>query len=73
MTHDAGDGIPAHSCVAMVTVVRDLRSQFVVIACPTAVHNVAGVETGFSWFFCGESRRLVLLHKDNANATWTII
>lgn len=64
MPHDTGDSIPAHGCVSMVTVVGDLRSQFIVITCPTGVHNVTRVKTGLSWFFCGEWREFVLLDKN---------
>lgn len=45
----------------MVTVVGDLRSQFIVVARPTGIHNVARVEAGLSWFFCDEGRELCVI------------
>lgn len=72
MPHDTGDGIPAHCCVAMVTGVGDLRSQFIVITCPTGVHYVTRVKAGLSWFFYGEWRECVLLDKDKAQLIWNI-
>lgn len=58
LSHDTGDGIPAHCCVAMVTVVGDLWSQFIVVPCPTGIHYVARIKTGFSGFFCGKQKTL---------------
>lgn len=57
-THDTGDGIFTCYCVAMVTAVGDLRSQFIVVPCPTGIHNITGIKTGFPWFFCWEGKCL---------------
>lgn len=57
--HHAGYGFGSHRDVAMVAVVGDLRPQFVVVAQPTGIHDVAGVETGLAWFFCATGKESV--------------
>lgn len=62
--HHAGDGFDAHCDVAMVTIVGDLRSQFIVVAHPTGIHDVARVETGLAWFFCAKGREGVSFQRN---------
>lgn len=48
----------------MVAVVGDLRAQFVVIAQPTGIHDVAGIETGLTWFFCAARKESVSFQRN---------
>lgn len=71
VSHDTSDGIPAHCYVTIVTVVGYLRSQFIVVTCPTGIHNVARVKAGLSWFFCGEQSERVTWQQHQINsADW---
>lgn len=61
LPHHAGYGFGSHRDVAVVAVVGDLRPQFVVVAQPAGIHDVAGVETGLAWFFCAAKKEGALL------------
>lgn len=62
--HHAGYGFSSHSDVAVVAVVGDLRPQFIVVAQPTGIHDVAGVETGLAWFFCATRKKGALFRRN---------